>query len=616
MEKIQNLLKQKNVQNIAYFIAAVLVMLLVWFSSEIFHINPLNDYEAKSYDLRHRINLVKKETDPNIIILEIDDSSIDVLEEQYGRMPWERSVYVDAINFLNRGKADSIIFDLMFIGYNKGFKDQDNQLIKSIADNKNVYVAMNFDYKEREYKPLPDHLATKVQNDSDIDYSAMQFSSCRYIMQEIINSTPNIGFINFKRDSDGISRRAPTFFKYKDKFYPYLALKVGANYLKKHGQYNDNEFKIDKNRNLLIGNKKLKLDKEGFTTLNWYGTDGTYTKIPFWKVIKSEKTIKEGGKPRLSPDFFKDKIVFIGVTATSMYDIKTIPINRVYPGVEVQATYLNNILDNSTIKKASPQVNIAINILLMLLTFIAVIRIRSTIIASSTAIGIMLCYIAAATIALEYYNLWIGMFYQIVTMVITFTFIYLIMYINKSKDLEYTYKLATTDGLTNLYNHRYFQEQMSNNIDSCKRYKNNFSLLLIDIDFFKKFNDTYGHQAGDAVLKQVAALLKKSVRSSDLVARYGGEEMAIVLPNTGLDEAYITAQKICQIIAEKPFHLGEGIQKHVTISLGVSTYPLHGETTTELIEFSDQGLYAAKENGRNQVGGIKGYTPPSKEEVT
>ncbi|MDD3150165.1 MAG: GGDEF domain-containing protein, partial [Candidatus Gastranaerophilales bacterium] len=187
---------------------------------------------------------------------------------------------------------------------------------------------------------------------------------------------------------------------------------------------------------------------------------------------------------------------------------------------------------------------------------------------------------------------------------ITFTVIYIIKYINKSKDFEYTYKLATTDGLTNLYNHRYFQEHMTNSIETCKRYDSHFSLLLIDIDFFKKFNDTYGHQAGDAVLKQVAGLLKKTVRNSDLVARYGGEEMAIVLSNTDLEEALTTADKVCRAVADKPFKLSEQVTVNVTISLGVATYPQHGYAPQLLIEFADQGLYRAKENGRNQVGSI------------
>ena len=132
--------------------------------------------------------------------------------------------------------------------------------------------------------------------------------------------------------------------------------------------------------------------------------------------------------------------------------------------------------------------------------------------------------------------------------------------------------------------------------------KTNFSLILIDIDFFKKFNDKYGHQAGDAVLKHVAKTLKSSVRSEDLVCRYGGEEMAIILNNVNKEIAIKTAQKICDAIASRNYELTPEITVNITISLGVASYPDNGKTPEELIEYADKGLYKAKENGRNQVG--------------
>ena len=127
-------------------------------------------------------------------------------------------------------------------------------------------------------------------------------------------------------------------------------------------------------------------------------------------------------------------------------------------------------------------------------------------------------------------------------------------------------------------------------------------MFKIEIKTFKKFNDKFGHQSGDAVLKQVAQTLKRNVRSTDIVCRYGGEEMAIILTNTNKDEAILTAEKICNAVAEKIFDLANNQKEHVTISLGVATYPADGKNSQELIENADKGLYKAKENGRNQVG--------------
>ena len=127
------------------------------------------------------------------------------------------------------------------------------------------------------------------------------------------------------------------------------------------------------------------------------------------------------------------------------------------------------------------------------------------------------------------------------------------------------------------------------------------SLIIVDIDYFKKFNDTYGHQSGDAVLRQVAFILKKNVRSTDIVCRYGGEEMSIILPNTKYEEAVSIANKLCSLVAEKKCKLSNGRESNVTISLGVSTFGADGETPATIIESADKRLYNAKENGRNRV---------------
>ena len=339
--------------------------------------------------------------------------------------------------------------------------------------------------------------------------------------------------------------------------------------------------------------------------INWYGANGTFETIPFRQVIKSVADIKKGKKPAIPASYFKDKVVFVGVTATSLFDIKSVPLSSVYPGTEIQATVFNNIIDNTSIKKIDSKINFLICIILGIITGLIVLKLRSAFMSSFITVLIAISYIAAASALLKYYFIWVGIVDQIILIVLTFTFMYIIKYVIKSRDFEHTYKLATTDGLTGLYNHRYFQEQLSISIETARRYKANFSLLLIDIDFFKKFNDTYGHQAGDAVLRQVSDLLKKNVRTSDLVARYGGEEMAIILSNTNEEEAVITANKICKAVASKQFKLSESIERNVTISLGVATFPQHGETSTELIDFADKGLYRAKENGRNQVSIIE-----------
>lgn len=165
-----------------------------------------------------------------------------------------------------------------------------------------------------------------------------------------------------------------------------------------------------------------------------------------------------------------------------------------------------------------------------------------------------------------------------------------------------TEKLAFTDPLTELFNHRYFQETLSHEFTRAKRYSKPLSLMVIDIDFFKKFNDTYGHLVGDKVLRHVSNVLRNSVREQiDTVARYGGEEFVAILPETSLEGASQFAERI-RIKVEQS-HLQEGDQDlTVKISIGVScTMVTRCDKTSDLIEAADIALYQAKENGRNQI---------------
>ncbi|GAC1433010.1 MAG: diguanylate cyclase [Thermoanaerobaculia bacterium] len=169
--------------------------------------------------------------------------------------------------------------------------------------------------------------------------------------------------------------------------------------------------------------------------------------------------------------------------------------------------------------------------------------------------------------------------------------------------------LSITDGLTKLNNHRYFQDELARAIEESQRYERPLSLAMIDIDFFKKVNDTHGHAVGDEVLKTVASLYKESVRSTDLVARYGGEEFAIMMPETELQDAVTFAEKIRSLVETTPIETQAG-PLQITISIGVASVPLSRvNSSKELIVASDKTLYRAKKNGRNQVQAEKRRDP-------
>jgi diguanylate cyclase (GGDEF)-like protein len=161
------------------------------------------------------------------------------------------------------------------------------------------------------------------------------------------------------------------------------------------------------------------------------------------------------------------------------------------------------------------------------------------------------------------------------------------------------YELAITDGLTKLYVHRYFQAALERELVRVGRYGGVVSLILFDIDHFKKFNDTYGHQQGDTVLSIVAKLLSDTIRQGlDIAARYGGEEFAVILPETSNESAFLAAERIRKRIESHDFP-GQEKPLKVTISLGISTWPDDATTRAELIKCADLALYGSKEAGRN-----------------
>lgn len=174
--------------------------------------------------------------------------------------------------------------------------------------------------------------------------------------------------------------------------------------------------------------------------------------------------------------------------------------------------------------------------------------------------------------------------------------------IENSNLFKKTEMLANTDGLTKLYTRRYMEGFFEAELEKSRRYNHPLSFIISDIDHFKSFNDTYGHQIGDFVLEETAKVLKNAVRNVDLAARYGGEEFVAVLPETDYKGAFTFAERLRKLVESKVYEDQKTGQKlRVTVSIGVASYPLHSKVLTEIIKKADAALYIAKESGRNRV---------------
>lgn len=537
----------------------------------------IGSMENRTFDIRQNLsaNSGVRHHNKDIVIVAIDDGSYEYILDKYGEWPLRRDMYAKMVDYIEAQQPKTVAFDLMFVKSMKSDIESDNALINVFKKYDNVYTSMNLDNQPEDLRippQLPEKLTVKpYPNVKD----TIEYSNCRVILQGILDATSNIGMINVSRSDDGVLREMPLYLKYNGKYYPQLGYRVA----------------------LASGNvKNVQPNEDASVILNWYGPAGTFENISMYKLLKAVENND------IKAFDFHNKIVYFGATAASLFDIKTVPVDKVYPGVEVQATYVNNLLDGSLIKQCPEYVNILAGLLLALLTVIFVMKIQSMPTAFGLSVTISAFYVMFAYELMRFKYYWIKIVSPLSIVLFAFILAVIVKYLIKSRDFDTQYKLATTDGLTELYNHRYFQEQMQRFVSHSDRYNTVFSLIIIDIDFFKKFNDNFGHQSGDAVLRQVAFALKKNVRATDIVCRYGGEEMSIILPNTKNEEAVAIANKLCTIIGTKKCKLANGKESNVTISIGVSTYGEEdGLTPTELIASADKRLYHAKENGRNRV---------------
>ncbi len=169
-------------------------------------------------------------------------------------------------------------------------------------------------------------------------------------------------------------------------------------------------------------------------------------------------------------------------------------------------------------------------------------------------------------------------------------------------------RAAETDALTGIANRRALMEGLERELERARRYRRPLAVLFFDIDRFKSFNDTYGHQFGDLVLQELAIIARRTVRSIDLVARYGGEEFVAVLPETDGARARIVAERLRQNVIPHPFTLPSGERVNVTISVGIAVFPTDAETVDDLVHAADTALYAAKTGGRNRVVAYNGIS--------
>ena len=307
-----------------------------------------------------------------------------------------------------------------------------------------------------------------------------------------------------------------------------------------------------------------------------------------------------------NPNVFQDKIVLIGETSELFHDVYGSPFGRM-PGTVIMANTALMFLDGKFIQEASRELKWLIIFLLCLVTVFICYHISILKGLAFTIFGLAIIIFSTFKLFLQGY--YFNPFKLILMCVLCYLGINLYKYESVVIENMKLRRLSTIDELTGLFVFRYFKIVLGHEFAKCLRYKMPLSLLMIDIDNFKKINDTYGHQKGNIVLSKIGKIVLNSVRRSDFHARYGGEELSVLLPNSGIEGAQKCAETIRSLIEKENYFMTDSGPLKVTVSIGVSSSPLMNiASADDMIKFADAALYEAKRQGKNRVIVFKSET--------
>ncbi len=499
-----------------------------------------------------------------VVIIEISDEEI----AEVGWWPWRRSWHAALVSALKEMGAKYVFFDVLFPEHS--FEEDDNLFAAAIARADNVYLPFAFKRASTELK--------------EAVIPIEKFSSV----------AKGTGSVNIYPDIDGVIRHIPLFFKGKEGMNYHICLRLAMDYLGLGIK------EIKSNRLILSAPQKgeivIPLVDGNKMLINWLGKwKETFNHYSYLDVLSAYQDITQNKKPEIDVSKLKDSICLIAVTAIGFQDIKTFPLESEYFGVGVTATAISNIMDKKFVKMSSFLMDYFFVYILCLLSVLWVSR--------KSFFKVILPFIILIGLTV-YFLLKTGWILNIYLYLFAFSVSYLIgatvRYITISIERKRLVKLALTDELTSLYNIRYFKLVLKGECSDADVVAKNFCVILGDVDHFKLFNDTYGHQMGDMVLKEVAMVLRTSIRPSDVVARYGGEEIIILLKGANLKNGLIVAEKLRRNVEEHTVRYGDNNCK-VTISLGITCFIHNQDNENTIIKRADDALYRAKEIGRNRV---------------
>lgn len=500
------------------------------------------EYKIEDYFFIIRNRIHPQGTPPGIIIVSIDEASFQELKTPW---PWPRRIHAQLIDNLAEAGARIIGFDIIFADPTNPIDD--GLLSESIRQAKNVILASGLEITESK-------LILKKQLVEPIE--------------ELKNTSLDIGLASVIQDQDGFVRRMPLQIEGEN----ILAYQIVKRYLTK-------------------GDIRYKDLSKPFI-INYLGPPGTFKTVSYYQALNY--------KEYLPKDIFKDKIILIGLQLEATPELTTKTLDT-FPtpffsssstrmhGVEIQANIINTLLNNLVIKEIDNRQFILIHLALLIISYFMIWPykpLRALII----ILFFSLIYINSSIFIFLNNRVLLPILFPILQTTIVYAGSVLYKYIIVEK-------ISMYDPLTSLLNRRNLEIQLERQIKYAFGHRQPLSVAMADIDHFKRINDTYGHQAGDFVLKKISYLLRENIKKPSIISRYGGEEFCIIMPDINVRDAFVLLNNVREIIANTKLEKGPD---HITMSFGVS--PLGEEDNKEtIIKKADSCLYLAKERGRNQV---------------
>jgi len=572
----------------------LIVSAIVFF---IIHLNLLQRVELYTLDLRYKLRGNLRGSS-NIAMIDIDEGSI----KHIGRWPWSREWHAGLITALSKYKPKIIAFDMFF---SEPSPLIDFFLVESTRLAKNVFYALAFNFgktrgsAKSEISVLKRFEIPESQIIGD-KKNIVKLARPIFPLPDLYNVAAGAGHVVAIPDTDGAIRRVSSVINCNDKYYLAFALEIAASYLgvKRRdiriilGRYIDLRMTRE-------GRIRIPIDKNGKFLVNWTAPWGHgFKHYPFWKVVSSYQKELKGGRPLINLNEFRNKICLVGLTATGLIDIKPIPLQPAYPIVGLHANVIDTILQKRFIDKAQLPVNLFIVLVMAILVGFSVPKFRP-VEGVLLTIGIIVIYLLISFLLFKFFGLWVNVIYPVIAIILSSVSVTVHSEVASAIEKGRLYNLAVEDGLTKLYVVRHFKEILSLEMAKAQRYKRPLSIIISDIDHFKAVNDTYGHLAGDFVLKEAANVFKSTCREGDIAGRYGGEEFIILLPETDREGGVEFAERLRKLIEGLTLEYNN-IKLNITISFGVAEFN-NEISPAGLIKRADEALYVAKETGRNKV---------------